>query len=322
MTSSCKPLSTFGLIVLLVLAAMMSAPIGAQQSTRRSASRAAERPAVKNIFWQPNEVKQGSPVLITVELSGPAREVTGTWLGKQIRFAPSDKPRQWVALAGAGIDQAPGSFDLRVRARIGGRTAQLAKPIEIQEAQFGTGEVNVAQDYVNPTPEEKRQIARDDLLKAHAFARVIPLQLWNGDFIKPVEAESTPSFGETRLMNEEKTSRHLGTDFPVKEGTPVYASNAGVVALAAPLFYEGNCVIIDHGDDLFTVYMHLEKMTVHRGERVRKHAEIGLSGRTGRVTGPHLHFEVVWNKSHLDPVELLGLTLPDRKLRETSRGGR
>jgi len=321
MTFFCKLVLAPRLTLLLVAAASLTFPMRGQQSARRAAS-TAERPEVKNLFWQPNEVMQGSPVLITVELSGPAREVTGTWLGKRIRFAPSDKPRQWVALAGADVDQAPGSFDVKVRATIRGRVAQLAKPIEVKEAQFGTGEVSVAQDYVNPTPDEQKQIAHDGVLKEHAFASLIPRQLWNGNFIKPVDAESTPSFGESRLMNEEKTSRHLGTDFPTKEGTRVYASNAGVVALAAPLFYEGNCVIVDHGDGVFTVYMHLEKMTVHRGERVRKHAEIGSSGRTGRVTGPHLHFEVVWNKSHLDPVELLALTLPDRTARGGSRAAR
>jgi murein DD-endopeptidase MepM/ murein hydrolase activator NlpD len=322
MTCFRKPPPVFRLSVLLGIAASLTFPMWGQPSAHRSAATAAERPEVKNVFWQPDEVKQGSPVLITVELSGPGREVTGTWLGKRIRFAPSDKPRQWVALAGADVDQAPGSYDLKVRATIRGHVAQLTKSIEVKEAQFGTGEVKVAQDYVNPTPDEQKQIAHDGVLKEHAFAVLIPRQLWNGNFIKPVDAESTPSFGETRLMNEEKTSRHLGTDFPVKEGTRVYASNAGVVAMAAPLFYEGNCVLVDHGDGLFTVYMHLEKMMVHRGERVRKHAQIGLSGRTGRVTGPHLHFEVVWNKSHLDPVELLALTLPDRRAGGGSRSGR
>jgi len=322
MTCFRKPPSVFRLTLLLVAAASLTFPMSGQRSAHRSAATAAERPEVKNVFWQPDEVKQGSPVLITVELSGPGRDVTGTWLGKRIRFAPSDKPRQWVALAGADVDQVPGSYDLKVRAVIGGHAAQLVKQVEVKEAQFGTGEVKVAQDYVNPTPDEQKQIAHDEVLKERAFAVLIPRQLWNGNFVKPVDAESTPSFGETRLMNEEKSSRHLGTDFPTKEGTPVYASNAGVVAMAAPLFYEGNCVLIDHGDGLFTVYMHLEKMTVHRGERVRKHAQIGLSGRTGRVTGPHLHFEVVWNKSHLDPVELLALTLPDRKARGGARGAR
>jgi len=285
----------------------------AQQAAHHRALVSAERTEVKNIFWQPDEVKQGSPVLISVELSGPAREVTGMWLGKRLRFWHSDRPHVWEALAGADVDRAPGNFELRVNATNGGHIVHLAKQIEVKEGQFGTGEVNVAQDYVNPTPDEQRQIARDGLLKKHALGRLTPRPLWNGNFIKPVAAESTPSFGETRLMNEEKESRHLGTDFPAKEGSPVYASNAGVVALAAPLFYEGNCVIVDHGDGWFTVYMHLEKMRVHRGERVRKHAEIGLTGRTGRVTGPHLHFEVVWNQGHLDPLQLLALTLPDRK---------
>jgi murein DD-endopeptidase MepM/ murein hydrolase activator NlpD len=88
------------------------------------------------------------------------------------------------------------------------------------------------------------------------------------------------------------------------------------------LFYEGNCVIIDHGSRLFTVYMHLDKLKVRRGERIRQHEEIGLSGRTGRVTGPHLHFEVVWNGTHLDPVQLLALTLPDRQLHQTRKVAR
>jgi len=274
---------------------------------------AAQRPEVKNLFWQPNDLKQGSPILITVELSGLADDVNGTWLGKRIRFWHSDKPHIWQALAGIDLDQQPGSFDLKVTAKMRGRIARLTKQVQVNAAQFGTGEANVAQDYVNPTPDEQRQIAHDEVLKKHAFAHFTSRPLWNGDFAKPIEAESTPSFGETRLMNEEKTSRHMGTDFPIKEGTPVVSSNAGVVVLAEPLFYEGNCVIVDHGDRLFTVYMHLQKVRVHRGERVRRRAEIGLSGRTGRVTGPHLHFEVVWNQSHLDPVQLLALTLPDHE---------
>ena len=317
-----KPFPAFRLSGLLVLAACLTCPMEPEGDAHQRTLSVAERSEVKNIFWQPDEVKQGSPVLMSVELSGPASEVNGTWLGKRIRFSRSDKPRLWVALAGADIDQKPGSFELRVRATTRGHIVQLAKQIEVKGAQFGTSEVNVAEDYVNPTPEEQRQIARDGRLKNQALARLTPRPLWNGNFVKPVEAEFTPSFGETHLMNEEKTSRHLGTDLPAKQGTPVFASNAGIVALAAPLFYEGNCIIIDHGNRLFTVYMHLEKMKVHRGEVVRKHAEIGLSGRTGRVTGPHLHLEVVWNQNHLDPVELLALTLPDRELHEAHRGAR
>lgn len=304
--------------IFLAISTSLATPLISQQHARS----ASEKPEVKNIFWQPNEVKQGSPVLISVEVSGAARDVTGSWLGKRIRFSPSEKPHTWIALAGPDLDQKPGSFDLQIRAVVRGHIVHGAKQIDVQEAQFGTGDVNVAQDYVHPTPDEQRQIAHDDLLKKHAFAIRTPRRLWNGNFVKPVDAEATPSFGETRTMNEDKTSRHMGTDFPVKEDTPVFSSNAGIVVLATKLFYEGDCIIIDHGDRLFTVYMHLEKLKVHRGEHVRKHAEIGLSGRTGRVTGPHLHLEVVWNDNHLDPVQLLALTLPEREVHEAHRRAR
>lgn len=297
---------------ILVLPFVFVAQIGAQRGAHRQpAASSAEPPQVRNIFWQPNELKQGSPVLISVEVSGLTREVNGTWLGKRLRFFRADRPHVWEALAGADLDQKPGSYELRVSASVRGRLVRGSRQIDIAEAQFGEGEVNVAQDYVNPTPDEKRQIVRDEIEKKRAFAHLTPRPLWSGNFEKPTEAESTPSFGESRLMNEEKTSQHLGTDYPAREGTPVYASNSGIVVLASSLFYEGNCVIIDHGDRLFTVYMHMDKLRVRRGQRVRKHAELGISGRTGRVTGPHLHFEVVWNNSHLDPVHLLALTMPE-----------
>jgi murein DD-endopeptidase MepM/ murein hydrolase activator NlpD len=138
----------------------------------------------------------------------------------------------------------------------------------------------------------------------------MPQPQWSGSFIKPVKAESTPSFGETRVLNEEKTSEHRGTDYPANEGSLVEASNAGTVVLASEMFYEGNCVIIDHGQHFFTIYMHLSKMTVKVGDKVHKGERIGLSGKTGRVTGPHLHFGIRWNGAYLDPVKLLSLTLP------------
>jgi murein DD-endopeptidase MepM/ murein hydrolase activator NlpD len=183
----------------------------------------------------------------------------------------------------------------------GGRLAHSTKPITIAPGDFKTGEINVPQNYVNPTDAEQKQIAGDELLKRRAFAHHTPHPLWSGDFLKPIPAASTPSFGESRILNEERTSLHTGTDFPVQVGTPALVSNSGVVVLTRELFYEGNCVIVDHGDGLFTVYMHLSRIDVHEGARLDKGARIGLSGASGRVTGPHLHMGVRWNGSWLDP---------------------
>ena len=94
-----------------------------------------------------------------------------------------------------------------------------------------------------------------------------------------------------------------------RAGTPVRASNSGIVVLARPLYYEGNCVVIDHGQGLFTLSMHFSRIDVHEGQHVKAGDRLGLSGATGRVTGPHLHWAVRWQGAYLDPIKLLRLNL-------------
>ena len=109
---------------------------------------------------------------------------------------------------------------------------------------------------------------------------------------------------------ERRPAFHKGADFRAAAGTPVYAANDGVVLIARPMFYEGNFVLIDHGQQLMSMYLHFSRIDVRAGETVRKGQQLGLSGATGRVTGPHLHFAVRWQGDYLDPVKLLALRLP------------
>jgi murein DD-endopeptidase MepM/ murein hydrolase activator NlpD len=141
------------------------------------------------------------------------------------------------------------------------------------------------------------------------FAASATEPLWSGDFRAPVRAGPTDSFGTRRTFNGELASIHKGMDFRAVTGTPVRAGNSGVVVLARPLYYEGNCVAIDHGLGLFTISMHLSRIDVHEGERVSLGQRIGLSGATGRVTGPHLHWAVRWRGAYLDPAKLLRMDL-------------
>ena len=283
------------------------------------ASEAATAPRIKNIFWQPNQLEQGSPAFFTVELNRVPVRVSATWLGKTLTFFQSDNPKIWYALAGADLETQPGSYSLSVTAVLaGGKRLTSVKPVDLTAANFKTGEAEVPEKYVEPNPAEQKQIARDEVLKNRAYEHLTPKALWSGDFIKPVNAPGTPSFGESRILNEEKTSTHRGTDFPVKEGTPVIASNSGTVVLATELFYEGNCVIVDHGERFFTNYMHLSKIDVKVGDRLKKGTQIGLSGATGRVTGPHMHMGVQWNGAYLDPVQLLALTLPKTDIQKNA----
>jgi murein DD-endopeptidase MepM/ murein hydrolase activator NlpD len=86
--------------------------------------------------------------------------------------------------------------------------------------------------------------------------------------------------------------------------------NDGTVLLARPLYFEGNFVVLDHGQGLLTLYLHLSEFKVNEGERVKRGQVIGLSGGTGRATGPHLHVAVRWQGTYLDPASLLRLRLP------------
>ena len=88
------------------------------------------------------------------------------------------------------------------------------------------------------------------------------------------------------------------------------SSNSGTVVLARELFYEGNCVVLDHGQRFFTIYMHLSKILVKEGQKVRKGQRLGLSGATGRVTGPHLHMGVLWEGFYVGPHQALRIDSP------------
>ena len=111
------------------------------------------------------------------------------------------------------------------------------------------------------------------------------------------------------MFNGKLASIHKGMDFRAPAGTVVRASNDGVVVLARHLYFEGNCVIVDHGLGVYTLSMHFSRIDVHEGQHVKTGDKLGLSGATGRVTGPHLHWAVRWENAYLDPAKLLRLNL-------------
>ncbi|HEX7158466.1 MAG TPA: M23 family metallopeptidase, partial [Edaphobacter sp.] len=165
--------------------------------------------------------------------------------------------------------------------------------------------------FVEPNAAELRKIAADQALKNKAFARTAAVPLWSGPFHPPLKvAPETDSFGTRRVFNGKLASVHRGLDYHARPRTPVLAVNSGRIVLARSLYYEGNCVIIDHGLGLITLYMHLSRFNVKEGAKVRRGQIIALSGGTGRVTGPHLHLGVRWQGAYLDPAKLYALQLP------------
>src|SRR5438552_1729288 len=147
-------------------------------------------------------------------------------------------------------------------------------------------------------------------VKQENFRSVDPEREWSGRFRPPVNATISDVFGTRRTFNGKVQSMHQGLDYAVPSGTPVLALNTGTVLLARPLYFEGNCVVLDHGQGLLTLYLHLSEFKVKEGDRVEGGQELGLSGGTGRATGPHLHIAVRWQGIYLNPATLMKLKLP------------
>jgi len=276
----------------LVLSAV---PSFAQHSAARSV-----------VSLTPAFVQSGSPELIVISTLN-AKSVSGSWLGHKLEFFPQGQ--RWIALAGVDVETPPGTTIAKISAETGEGELDLSQTIEIHPAHYRTGSLTVSPKFVEPGPDEQKVIAADAEIKAKVFATSAAEPLWHGSFRAPVLAKPTDSFGTRRMFNGKLASIHKGMDFHAAKGTVVRASNSGIVVLARPLYYEGNCVIIDHGLGLYTLSMHFSRIDVHEGQRVKSGDKLGLSGATGRVTGPHLHWAVRWENAYLDPGKLLRLNL-------------
>ena len=270
----------------------------------------AARAQAPSVTLAPAVVVAGSPELIRVEAPADAT-LEGEWLGQKLTFFWSQDRQAWYAFAGVDVEGAVGTSSLRINATLKGTggTIDLSRSIEIHEAHYRTGALTVSPKFVEPPTKELARIKAEIDLKAKVFASSAPEPLWSGDFRAPVHAPPTDSFGTRRTFNGQLASVHKGMDFRAPTGTVVRAGNSGVVVLAAPLYYEGNCVVIDHGLGLYTLSMHLSRIDVREGQRVTKGQLVGLSGATGRVTGPHLHWAVRWQNAYLDPAKLLQMDL-------------
>jgi murein DD-endopeptidase MepM/ murein hydrolase activator NlpD len=142
------------------------------------------------------------------------------------------------------------------------------------------------------------------------YSVVTPQRFWEGQFTYPVNAPLSSPFGSVRAYNDGSVRRHTGYDFSLTSGTPIMASASGRVVYARGLDIHGNHVVIDHGWGVFSAYSHLSQMFVVPGQPVLQGEIIGLSGNTGRSTGPHLHWEIAVNGVWVNPIAFAALRLP------------
>jgi len=259
----------------------------------------------------PPKLVNGAPIFLEVTPPVRLKSLTGTWLGHEVVFDQASD-RTWFALAGVSLETKPGSYPLTLDGiSVAGSRSSFRKNLSVGHARYPIIQLTVSKQFTEPSTEQMEKIKEDQDLKHKTFSAVTPEREWSGRFSPPVDAPSSDVFGTRRVFNGATKSVHQGLDYRVGPGTQVAAVNGGTVILARPLYFEGNCVVLDHGQGLLSLYLHLSEIKVKEGERVTRGQLLGLSGATGRATGPHLHIAVRWQGVYLNPATLLGLHLPE-----------
>jgi len=239
----------------------------------------------------------GGVIIIQLGNTLTHKQKPQAWFGEQAVLVTADL-KQWYAVVGLPLNTKPGRYKLNVtmgdKNKVFNFRVKNKKYPEQHIVIEDKGKVEL-----NPVDEARAvsEIATIKALKLH----------WNEtqdtdlNFIIPAEGRLSGNFGLRRFFNDQPRSPHAGMDVAVGRGTPVISSAPGTVLATDDYFFNGKTVFVDHGNGLITMYCHLDQFDVKTGDVINKGQQLGLSGMTGRATGPHLHWSVILNGAMVDP---------------------
>lgn len=282
--------------------------VGNEQAAQNAAAFPGAPAFVKGIDLYPLPVIQGKTVVVKVSVNQPVRAIgmLGEW---PLQFDALDT-NTYVALQGIHAMAQPGLLDFSLTlATVEGTTFSLSQPVLLQPGNYPQDPPLV----VDPQTLDKANTEPEDSLVRSVVANHTPVKYWQGVFRKPVDEPSCIKswFGNRRSYNNSGyTYFHTGVDYGVCANLNIYAPAAGVVVFTGPLTVRGNATIINHGWGVYSGFWHQSKILVNVGDRVEAGQLIGEIGGTGRVTGPHLHWEVWVNGVQVEPLDWLEREYP------------
>lgn len=217
---------------------------------------------------------------------------------------PVDSQKMY-ALIPIKYEEKPSSQEIEIYYKKRSTSATQIIFINIQDGKYEKEKIVVQKSKVNPHGENQKRAQKEHKEAMDIYNSVTPQSYITSEFILPMESKITSAFGKARVYNDALHGYHGGTDFRANVGTPVYASNDGIAVLVKERFYSGGTIVLDHGHGVYTCYFHLSTFDVKKGQKVSKSQLIGLSGVSGRVTGPHLHFGVRVGGVQVDPLQFM-----------------
>lgn len=239
----------------------------------------------------------GETLRIEVDGASPEARLKVRWMGKLFPFYFVG-PNAQRAIIGMKLDTRPGRYDLVFKDQRGVVPEIPAARVEIATKVFTTEHVNFSKDKTALMKAEHRE----SQIIGRAKMYLSRDQQWEGPFMYPVSGEKIGEFGLKRIRNGHMDAGfHKGIDLRGSKGTPVLAANSGTVVLASNFKAHGKTVLLNHGQGVMTIYLHLQSISVDLRQKVRKGQEIGKVGSTGLSTAPHVHFQVYVHGVPVDP---------------------
>jgi murein DD-endopeptidase MepM/ murein hydrolase activator NlpD len=291
----------------LVIAALLFScgprtPVSAAQSNLSD--------SLSGITLSAEEVTNGSLLLLQIEgckLGPPLRDMRLAFQQRNypVYPHPSAPADNHFGLIPIPFRAAPGPATLVLTWTNATGSHRRSIPFRIVAGTYKTDELKVDSSRVNPNKKNIERAQKEARKIKRIYAKGSLDRLWQSDFQLPMSSEITSPFGNKRVFNGQLKSFHNGIDFRARTPSPVFAANSGIVKLAENLFYSGNAIVIDHGTGIFTIYAHLSRIDVTSGQHIKKGQPLGLTGATGRVSGPHLHWGVKVNGIAVNPIQLI-----------------
>ena len=256
------------------------------------------------LFVIPSKVKQGEPVMISVAGLSTTTIKEIDFNGKAVSFFNYNlRPTVFIPIS---LNDRVGNYSIVAKLSNG---QQLKSNLTVLVRPFIEQNLGIPAKLGGDTPTAQKSLV-NNLAIENEMIKLLPTNpkiLWSLPFIYPVKNPIvTDSYGYTRLTGA-YTISHLGTDFKADEGTKVFAMNSGKVVFASSTVVYGNMVVIDHGLGLQSLYLHLSRINVVKGQMVSLGQTIGQSGQTGYAEMPHLHISVKINTVSIDPIKFLNL---------------
>jgi murein DD-endopeptidase MepM/ murein hydrolase activator NlpD len=278
------------------------------QSSPKSIDSAKPEPAATqstsafDVVLSSNRAVDGSIVYISLH---PLTEVDGSdvsvaFEGISFPVFPSGPAKDLAAIVVMPFNSKPRKSKIELTWK--GGKAEF--PIEVVDGNYPSEKLTVDEKKVNPPKKVMKRIMREVKEVGALYKKIDRERHWSGPFSLPIDSEITSKFGNKRLFNGKMASFHQGLDLRARTPLPIHAPEGAKVVLAKDLYYTGNTVILDHGYGLFTIYAHMSKLDVKVGDKVTKGQVMGLSGMTGRASGPHLHWGAVLMHEKFNPADL------------------